>query len=172
MSLIAELTGKRSFAPEAQSVAPEPEQRWPMFAHRLPELRAANSRRQFTDEITCSLSSLMGAGNAAWHVRLIRGDEEYVLRAVRFPISFATYNHLLHAVDYIGVTENFRRAIDYFEIPDNELPAGFRLELRLEADRVLRLDLVRDIAYGKNATRRPTSGRRTDRNWPSNWPTF
>ena len=107
------------------------------------------------EEIKCSLSTLIGAGDR--HITPIQGDESYLRRTEQLSLSFATYRDLATCVDHIGVTAKFRRVIDYFEVPENELPAGFRVELRLEADRVLRLELVRDISYGKNGMKRPTN---------------
>lgn len=118
----------------------------------------AQSRRSVTEtQVKCTLSALIGASSPSHRIAVLQGDEAYVLRASRLSLSYAAYNSLLHAVEYIGVTPNFRRVIDYFEVADRELPAGFRLELRLEAERVLRLELVRDIAYGKNSIKRPTN---------------
>lgn len=105
----------------------------------------------------CSLSTLTGNRGDNHPVRVIQGDEDYIARASDMPLSFATFRELLLWTDYVGVTANFRRIIDYFEVPEDELPAGFRVDLRLEADRVLRLELVRDISYGKNGVKRPTN---------------
>ena len=107
------------------------------------------------EEIKCKLATLLGTGER--HVTVIQGDEKYVKRAERLPVSFDTYRNLAACVEYVGVTANFRRVIDYFDVPEDELPAGFRLELRLEAGRELRLELVRDISYGKNSQKRPTN---------------
>ena len=118
--------------------------------------RGANTRSPLPgEEIKCSLSTLIGNGET--RIALIEGDESYVQRAVRLPLSFVTYCDTASRIDFIGVTPNFRRAIDYFQVPEGELPAGFRVELRLEADRVLRLELVRDISYAKNGMKRPTN---------------
>jgi hypothetical protein len=119
--------------------------------------RAAFRQRSSPGEIQCSLSSLVGAACRSYRVSLIDGDASYVMRASWLPLSFSTYRELARFVRHVGVTSNFRRIIDYFKVPEGELPAGFRLEANLEADRALRLDLVRDIAYGKNAIRRPTN---------------
>ncbi len=136
----------------------EKEPRLDFGSSRVPELRGANSRRSRTDgHIKCTLSALIGAYNSNRIIAVIQGDEDYVHRVSQAPLSFGAYQDLLRSIAYIGVTPNFRRIIDYFDVPEGELPAGFRLELRLEADSVLRLDLVRDIAYGKNGVRRPTN---------------
>ena len=119
--------------------------------------RAAFRRLSSPGEIQCTLASLVGAASGSDRVSLIEGDESYAMRVSWLPLSFSTYRELLRFVRYVGVTANFRRVIDYFKVPEGELPAGFRLETNLEADCVLRLDLVRDIAYGKNAIKRPTN---------------
>lgn len=124
---------------------------------QFPRLRTAYTRRQLPGEVKCCVSTLINARDGNRRIGVLDDEESYVARAAQFPISFATYKDLVNAIEHIGVTESFRRIIDYFGVADGELPAGFRLELRLEADRVLRLDLVRDIAYGKNSIRRPTN---------------
>jgi hypothetical protein len=121
-------------------------------------LRTAASRRTgIPGEIRCTLSSLVGMGTDGGRIALIPGDEEYVQKADRAPLLLETYRQLVPLVRHIGVTPNFRKIVDFFPEPDGELPAGFRLDLRLEADRALRLDLVRDIAYGRNGIKRPTN---------------
>ncbi|PSH02730.1 MAG: transaldolase [Acidobacteria bacterium] len=116
-----------------------------------------SSRTGTRAQIRCTLSSLIGAATAVGNIALIEGEEQYVQRASSLPLSMATYREAIQFARSIGVTPNFRRVIDYFGVPEGELPAGFRVELRLEADRALRLDLVRDIAYGKNGVKRPTN---------------
>ncbi len=121
-------------------------------------LRSAGGGRLAThEEIKCTLRTLFGASVQGRRIAMIQGDEPYALRASSLSLSFGSYRELLPWMDYVGVTTNFRRTIDYFEVPEAELPAGFRVELKLEPDRVLRLDLVRDISYGKNGLKRPTN---------------
>ncbi len=120
-------------------------------------MRAAASRQGRThDEVQCTLSSLAGATTGDERITLVPGDEDYVYRAYRFPLSFRTYHELLQSIRHIGVTPSFRRVVDYFKVPNGELPAGFRVELRVESDRALMVDLKRDIAYDKNGVKRPT----------------
>ncbi len=109
------------------------------------------------EKVQCTFLTLIGIANSDRRPHLIHGDEMYVRRAERLPLPFSLYRDLLAWVDYVGVTPNFRRVIDYFDVPEGELPSGFRVELEMECDRVLRLELVRDISYGKNATKRPTN---------------
>jgi hypothetical protein len=125
---------------------------------RLAGTQSATSWRSRTQsEIQCTLSSLAEASIVDGRITTVPGDEDYVHRAYRFPLSLGTYTFLLQHVRYIGVTPGFRKVIDYFKVPGDELPAGFRVELRLEADQTLRVDLVRDIAYGINGIKRPTN---------------
>ena len=124
----------------------------------LQRRRGANTRLSTAgNEIECSLSTLIGTANGEHAVSILEGDGDYVFRASRLPLSFRTYRDLLPFVNYVGVTPNYRRIIDYFRVAADELPAGFRLQLNLEPDHVLRLELVRDIAYDKNSVRRPTN---------------
>jgi len=153
---ISEIVRDKLPAPDTGTIRIEEEQRFDVAAQLLPRARAARTRR-LDGQVRCTVSALIGAENGSRRISFVPGDEEYVSRAFNFPLEFSTYQDLTGLIEYVGVTNSFRQVIDYFEVPDGELPAGFRLELRLELDRVLRLDLVRDIAYGKNSIRRPTN---------------
>ena len=87
----------------------------------------------------------------------VRGEEDYVKRILDMELTLDEYNALLPAADHIGVTKGFKKVIDYFNTPKNETPAGFRVDLEVSSDRVLRADLVRDISYDKNGVKRPTN---------------
>lgn len=83
----------------------------------------------------------------------VRGEESYVNRILSQEIDSL---NILNLIDYIGVTENFKKVVDYFKTPEGQTPAGFRIEYSIE-DRVLRADLIRDISYDKNGQKRPTN---------------
>lgn len=93
------------------------------------------------------------SGSAA---SIIQEEQAYVQRVLKTPLSFDLYRDLKDITRYIGVTENFRTVIDTFKTPEGETPPGFRIEFKLEAGGVLRVDLVRDISYDKNGQKRPT----------------
>jgi len=90
------------------------------------------------------------------NVKLRPGDESYAMRALDHAISFEEFRFLSQAVQAVGVTQNFKNVIDYFKTPAMETPAGFRVEYAMAADRVLLIDLKRDISYDKNGKKRPT----------------
>ena len=83
----------------------------------------------------------------------VAGEEDYVSRVKDFSLSLAEFKSLHGIADYIGVT----KVIDYFKVPAGETPAGFEIRLQVSSDRVLRVDLKRNIAYDKNGQRRPTN---------------
>lgn len=85
-----------------------------------------------------------------------RGDESFVNRVKNTSITGTEYQVLSQAVKSIGVTDRFRDVIQTFKIPENETPAGFRIESTLQDDGLLSVDLVRDIGYDKNGVKRPT----------------
>ena len=87
----------------------------------------------------------------------VRGEEDYVKRILDMELTLGEFKSLLPSADKIGVTKEFKKVIDYFNVPKNETPAGFRVDLEISADRVLRADLVRDISYDKNGVKRPTN---------------
>jgi len=98
--------------------------------------------------INCNLKSL-GA-------KIVSGEEALVNRVIDMPISVEDY-HNLRGIRYIGVTEQFKDVIKTFSTPEAGTPAGFRRELVVDSDEVLRVDLVRDISYDKNGELRPTN---------------
>ena len=87
----------------------------------------------------------------------VRGEETYVNRIMDMPITMAEYKDAKEAAEYIGVTEQFKDVIETFHTPEGETPAGFKRALVLDKDKVLRVDLVRDISYDKNGELRPTN---------------
>jgi len=87
---------------------------------------------------------------------IISGEEAYANRVLDLPISLDLFQAAKPITDVVGVTRTFKDVIDYFKVPEGETPAGFRIEYVLEADGVLRVDLVRDISYDKNGQKRPT----------------
>jgi hypothetical protein len=108
------------------------------------------------DAISCRISSLAGPDDSE-KAGIVKGDEKYINRAMGLPLSFDKFLRLKDIVKYVGVTENFKEIIDYFKVPQDELPAGFRVEYALERESVLKIDLVRDISYDKNGRKRPTN---------------
>ncbi|WP_201780244.1 transaldolase family protein [Acetobacterium bakii] len=103
-------------------------------------------------KISCTLGSLLND-----HVSLINNDISYTNRVLNFNLSLEQYDQLSKYVKTIGVTHRFTDVINRFKTPANETPPGFRVECGLEANGVLKADLVRDIAYDKNGKRRPTN---------------
>ncbi len=86
----------------------------------------------------------------------VRGEESLVERVLDMPIDLEEYQNLKHIGCCIGVTDQFRDVIETFHVPEGETPAGFKRELVLDSDGVIRADLVRDISYDKNGILRPT----------------
>ena len=87
----------------------------------------------------------------------VRGEESYVERIKDMPVSLDVYKDIAQVAEYIGVTEQFKDIIATFHTPEGETPAGFRRELVFDKDKVIRVDLVRDISYDKNGILRPTN---------------
>ena len=109
------------------------------------------------NHIKLSLRSLLFSYNQEESTAsVISSDKEYVDRVINTPISAEHYNFLKTNIKYIGVTKNFREVIDYFKTPEGETPAGFKIQYELTENNVLRVDLVRNIAYDKNGIKRPT----------------
>ena len=101
--------------------------------------------------VRASLRSLLGEA-----VGQVRGEEAYLARVLDLPVSLADFQALQAVTRRLGVTANFRQVVDTFQVPATETPAGFRLEYALEAEGVVRVDLVRDISFDKNGQKRAT----------------
>lgn len=102
--------------------------------------------------IKYTLKSLMGKD-----VSICRGEEGYCNRILNHTVKSEEYFNLKKVVKNIGVTERFKDVIDTFNVPEGITPAGFRIEFDLEEEGLLRADLIRDISYGENGIKRPTT---------------
>jgi hypothetical protein len=110
------------------------------------------------NQIKLLLKSLVIAQNPnESSATVIENDRDYLNRVLNVPLCFEKYRLLKEMVRYAGVTRNFREVIDYFKVPANETPAGFKIQFLIEENNVLRADLVRDISYDKNGIKRPTN---------------
>ncbi|MCL2694738.1 MAG: transaldolase [Clostridiales bacterium] len=83
-------------------------------------------------------------------------EEPYAKRALHKEIRFSEYAFFLRTVKSIGVSARFKQVIDYFKTPEEETPAGFRIEYNMKPNMHLEIDLVRDISYDKNGKKRAT----------------
>ncbi len=90
-------------------------------------------------------------------LKVVKGEEPFVARVWDMPVNMEDFRNIVCTAEYVGVTDRFRDVIRTFDVPEGETPAGFRRELTLDSDQVLRIDLVRDIAYDRNGEPRPTS---------------
>jgi len=72
------------------------------------------------------------------------------------PITEAEFRLLSKNTRHIGVGEGFKDVMKTFPVSEGT-PAGFRRELIMCSGGVVRVELVRDIAYDKNGERRPTN---------------
>ncbi len=109
-----------------------------------------------SESIKTTLRALVKSDTNSSGASIISGEEAYANRVLDLPISLDLHQAAQPITRTIGVTRTFRDIIDYFKVPEGETPAGFRMEYVLEADGVLRVDLVRDISYDKNGQKRPT----------------
>jgi len=85
-----------------------------------------------------------------------KGEEELVNRVSSMPISEAEFQSLQGYAKHIGVTESFKEVLNTFPT-EQGTPPGFRRELIVCPTGVVRVDLIRDIAYDKDGERRPTN---------------
>jgi hypothetical protein len=83
-------------------------------------------------------------------------EDRYLAHVLDLPLSLEVYGKLKGAARAFGVTKTFRSVIDTFKTPAGETPPGFRIEFFVDADAVVRADLVRDISYDRNGQKRAT----------------
>lgn len=86
----------------------------------------------------------------------VNGEEGCYNRVRDLKITRKDFIDIKETVKYIGFTDRFKDVIKTFQVPENEIPAGFRIESSLEKGGLLYVDLVRDISYDKNGMLRPT----------------
>ena len=86
----------------------------------------------------------------------VRGAEDHVHRFATQRLSPEARAWLEGRARHLGVTDEFVRVVTHFATPSGHTPAGFRVELTLDADGVLRADLVRDIGREADGVPRPT----------------
>lgn len=84
-------------------------------------------------------------------------DPDMFERIKNIEIDFAESVFYAQYIKYAGVTEEFKKVIRTFDVESGITPAGFKHELVYGGDGCLRIDLKRDISYGKNGIRRPTN---------------
>lgn len=89
-------------------------------------------------------------------VPIVADEERYVEHVLDQPLTLEVYEKLKSLSRAFGVTKGFRAVIDTFPVPAEETPAGFRIEFVVDADQVVRADLVRDISFDRNGQKRPT----------------
>ncbi len=90
-------------------------------------------------------------------LQVVSGEETYVERIMELPVSLEEFAMISKMADYIGVTDDFKKIIDYFKVPAKETPAGFEIQLEFGHNRILRAHLIRNISYDKNGQKRPTN---------------
>ena len=85
------------------------------------------------------------------------GDEPYVERVADVPLSAKTFTELSAVARTVAAGAELRAVVDHFRTPRGHTPPGFRIELELEREGILRADLVRDIGYDADGVLRPTN---------------
>lgn len=98
------------------------------------------------------ISTLYGGENK---LPIAEKDAKYVERIIHHSIDAELYGELSARQAALGVTPNFKKVIDSFQVAPGETPAGFRVEYNLKNQDLVEADLVRDISYDKNGIKRP-----------------
>lgn len=91
------------------------------------------------------------------NLQMVSGEENYIQRVLDQKLTLDEFKELENVAEYVGVTPEFKKVIDTFHVPEGETPAGFEVQLEVNADRVLRANLKRNISYDKNGQKRPTN---------------
>lgn len=88
--------------------------------------------------------------------KVVEDSWKYMERIRQIPMPIDAYLKIRDIVRAIGVSDEFKEIMEYFQVPEGELPAGFEPFCELRQDGLLEVSLKRNIAYGKNGQRRPT----------------
>lgn len=110
-------------------------------------------KEQKMQKLKCTIDSIIEKESG---MPIISGHEEYVNRLKNHEISLEFLEQFSKCGKAFGVTEEFKKIINYFKVPEGDTPAGFRVEYLLKPDGAILADLVRDISYDKNGQKRPT----------------
>jgi len=86
----------------------------------------------------------------------VSGDFDDFQRVKNLVISEKQFTLLRQCANNIDFSPRWKDVIKTFKVPSGETPQGFRIESTLEEGKLLKLDLVRDISYDKNGSKRPT----------------
>ena len=90
------------------------------------------------------------------NLKPVEGEEALVEHILDYKLTVEEFDILSARSEYIGVTDEFKRILSTYPTPDGT-PAGFEVRMEVGADKVLRVDLKRNISYGKNGIKRPTN---------------
>ena len=105
-------------------------------------------------EMKCTIGSLVSTNR----LNVIDGTESGMLDRIKnLEMSYGTVLNIDSSIKYIGVTEEFKKVINTFNVAPCQIPAGFRPEFVLGYDNSIRVDLKRDISYAANGVKRPTN---------------
>ncbi len=115
---------------------------------------AATSMERETLEMTGSLQAFIGTDEGS--IQAIENDARYLDHVLNLTLKIDSCRKLRDHSNYLGGRDRFKDVIDTFLVPKGETPAGFRLNYVLDKDRVVRVDLIRDISYNKNGEKRPS----------------
>lgn len=103
------------------------------------------------EDVNYNLASLLGE-----EVHIKEEHQTYVKRALHNKIKFDEFSFLRDKIKYVSVSKVFKDAVNYFNTPEGETPAGFKIEYNMISRDELQIDLVRNISYDKNGKKRPT----------------
>jgi hypothetical protein len=105
------------------------------------------------NKMKCTIEGLVGSGK----LKVIPDTEKSNYERIKnLDIPFQDVEKLINMTEYIGITDEFRKVIKTFNVPEGEIPAGFRPEFVLSPDGSVHIDLIRDISYASNGVKRPT----------------
>lgn len=106
-----------------------------------------------TKRMKCTVDELVKAGR----LNVVAGTEESLYDRIKnIGITISEYREISEYVTAVGITDEFRKVIETVKPEEGITPAGFRHEFVFGgADRSLRIDLNRDIAFAENGLRRP-----------------
>jgi len=106
------------------------------------------------NEMKVTLDSLHAAGNIELQTNL---SEDSWKRIQELEISMEDSVKLKDNMSSLGVTKEFQKVIDTFQVEKGIIPAGFRPVFCYDAGGGTQVDLKRDISYGENGIKRPTN---------------
>ncbi|MHB1315322.1 MAG: transaldolase family protein [Christensenellales bacterium] len=105
-------------------------------------------------EMKCTIGALVATNR----LQVMDSTEKGMFDRIKeLELTYGAAGEIDGSIQYIGVSDEFKKVIRTFKTEEGVIPAGFRPEFVLGYDNSIRVNLKRDISYQANGVKRPTN---------------